>query len=358
MIIRCSPQFLEEIKNNNRHFEERYLGNKDSSEKEVDPLFIWHAKLFYTNHRKAIVLVNDSNRFTIVMYGFTIETYHIFDVRVMEAITSTFQRMLLSEELIDKYIKDYEEVYYDDEKDQQANAWLEESVENAMIHFRPDIDKNMFRTQSGGLAVSYCEVESSSGNGKYFIPAETMAKELSAKYNLPAYDNKAVKLMVSLRVGNNQVERELIVPTYISFTDLHRILQVTFEWQDKHRFSFDFDNVEFRSIRIINYKDEMSNEEYNSMAREITQDLGKEYKGDIRYYNLQADYTLVSTYIYDYEKFSYTYDLRKNWKHTIEIIEYIDNCTEIQPLCVSGSGDFNIEDINRRLKKVMADYVE
>jgi len=54
MLIRCTKKLLDELK------------IKPNLELEEEPLFSWHANLLNINHRKTVVLVNDSNRYIIV----------------------------------------------------------------------------------------------------------------------------------------------------------------------------------------------------------------------------------------------------------------------------------------------------
>lgn len=57
MLIQCTKKLLDE------------LNIKPASALEEEPLFSWHANLMMLSHRKTVVLVNDKNRYVVVLHG-------------------------------------------------------------------------------------------------------------------------------------------------------------------------------------------------------------------------------------------------------------------------------------------------
>ena len=57
MLIRCTKKLLVELK------------VEPESISEVDPFFSWHANILVINRRKVVVLMNDLNRYAVVLIG-------------------------------------------------------------------------------------------------------------------------------------------------------------------------------------------------------------------------------------------------------------------------------------------------
>lgn len=48
--------------------------------------------------------------------------------------------------------------------------------------------------------------------------------------NLPMYDYKAYEIMASLDLGKYKATRKIIVPSNLTFSELHTVLQKAFQW--------------------------------------------------------------------------------------------------------------------------------
>jgi galactokinase len=94
MIIRCT----------NKLFQELTIENKDYSE-ETYELFSWHANIIRINRRKIVVLMNDSNRYAIVLYGLRKNNFKRFDSLVKKAIKEVFLLEDINPDVIDDYFE-------------------------------------------------------------------------------------------------------------------------------------------------------------------------------------------------------------------------------------------------------------
>ncbi len=105
MLIRCTKKLLDK------------LNIKTGENIEGDPLFSWHANLITMSRRKAVVLVNDRNRYVIVLYGLKAKDFKELDDHIRQAIRETFQEEGIKNEIIEKYINHSKEIYYTKTKD-------------------------------------------------------------------------------------------------------------------------------------------------------------------------------------------------------------------------------------------------
>jgi len=71
---------------------------------EEEPLFFWHVNVLILNCKKTVVLVNDKNRYVIVLYGLKKKDFKKIDELILQAIVETFREEGIKEEVIEKYL--------------------------------------------------------------------------------------------------------------------------------------------------------------------------------------------------------------------------------------------------------------
>lgn len=96
------------------------LGMKAVQVSMERPLFSWHANLISINRRKTIVLVNDSNRYVIVLYGLKTKDFNNISEIILKAIVETLLDEGIKAEIVEnwqhyieveKIIEDYPQNY-------------------------------------------------------------------------------------------------------------------------------------------------------------------------------------------------------------------------------------------------------
>jgi hypothetical protein len=110
-----------------------------------------------------------------------------------------------------------------------------------------------------------------------------------------------VYLKIILDKSNPPIWRKVLVPTSVSFFDLHHIFQICMGWRNSHLFQFNVDNYK------IGYVDDFT-EGFEDVtdAREVTIDL------------------LLTT---EGMSFTYLYDFGDYWTHTVTV----EKITEREP---------------------------
>lgn len=93
MIIHCTKKLLDQ------------LNIKPESIFEEDPLYSWHANLITINRRKAVVLVNDQNRYVIVLFGLKAKDFKTLDENILQGIRKTLQEECIEDEVIEKFLQ-------------------------------------------------------------------------------------------------------------------------------------------------------------------------------------------------------------------------------------------------------------
>ncbi|WP_163969667.1 DUF6933 domain-containing protein [Oceanobacillus halotolerans] len=89
MLIQCTKKLLDKLNVK--------PGAHHSGE---DALFSWHANVVTVNRRNAVVLMNDKNRYVIVLYGLRAKDFNKLDELIFDAIQKTFQEEGIKEDVI------------------------------------------------------------------------------------------------------------------------------------------------------------------------------------------------------------------------------------------------------------------
>ncbi|MEK3934309.1 hypothetical protein MKY41_03240 [Sporosarcina sp. FSL W7-1349] len=93
-----------------------FEGVADNGE-EGNPLYAWHANLLVIDRRKTLVLMNDSNRYVIVLHGLKAKEFKNLEQVIPEAIRKTLRAERIREEVIDRYLEEAGPVSFHKTKD-------------------------------------------------------------------------------------------------------------------------------------------------------------------------------------------------------------------------------------------------
>jgi len=132
------------------------------------------------------------------------------------------------------------------------------------------------------------------------------------------------QLKIVLKGIRPPVWRRIVVPSHITFDQLHDIIQIAMGWENNHLYEFEINDT------VIDIPDE----EYGFSF------VGRREKYDARTMEL-------SKFLFkEGEKFTYTYDFGDNWVHLITL-EKIETTTESfrHPVCLKGKRACPPEDV-------------
>ncbi|WP_438318013.1 plasmid pRiA4b ORF-3 family protein [Sporosarcina sp. FA9] len=293
---------------------------------EVDPLFSWHANVLIYNRKKVVVLINETTRYVVVMFGLKAKEFNKFNEVVLQAIRESFQSEGIREEVINKYLLIANEVAITKTKDRTSVARLNKSCETISFFYDLIDEETIFQPQMG---IKLNRLFVGDGKKSYIYPSEEMFKDLQLFAGQPIFETKAVVLKVTLRLENHEVWRRLIVPMHKTFNQLHTILQTAFGWQDYHLHEFAvYDKFLNGAKPIVNL---VCHPESLSDVGGVSTILEKGIK--------------LSEYIPPYELLTYTYDFGDDWKHDIKVEKMIENHEFNYPICLDGKGNTPPEDV-------------
>jgi len=326
MLIRCTKKLIVELK------------VEPESVEEENSLFSWHSNVIMVNRRKAVVLVNDHNRYAVVLYGLKAKDFKRFTEIALQGIRETLQRDGVSDKVIDKYLLHTDEVSITKTKDRTSVARMNKACDNAYF-FDELWDVDSIVQPDLGIRVSRILV--GDGKGSYILPNEKMYEDLTLFAGQPIFEVKAAILKVTLRLEKRQVWRRLVVPTNLSFNQLHQIVQTAFGWQDYHLHDF---HVYGKEIAVGNHITEGHNEKTQQpIIHLVCDEEAFSYPGEVDMKHEKG--VKLSEYIPACEKMTYTYDFGDDWNHDIEVESMIENYEANYPVCLEGEGNTPPEDV-------------
>jgi hypothetical protein len=332
MLIQCTKKLLDQLK------------VKPLSLPEERKIFSWHANLIMVNRRKTVVLVNDQNRYVIVLYGMVAKDFTKINDLIPEAIRRVYREEGIKEEVIDFYLEQAGEINYNKTKDSTSVARMNKSVET--VYFFNDLldNENIVQVpiclKAGRFLVG-------NGNKAYIHPIEELNKDLEELVGYPIISTQAVQIKISLNLESFDVWRRLVVPTKLSFNQFHKVIQTSFGWKNYHLHEF----------YIYNHlKPILKNQEWsanhplyhpngykpilNIVCDEEAFNYGKEgipmkHEGGVK----------LSDFLPKHKELRYNYDFGDNWQHDITIEKFLDDYDKNYPVCIDGEGNTPPEDV-------------
>lgn len=335
MQICCTKKLLDQIK----------IKPEETSQ-EVEPLFSWHANLITIDRRKTIVLVNDQNRYAIILYGLKAKDFTNLDQIILQGIRETLQEEGIKAEIIDEFLTKLPNVTYSKTRGRSLVARMNQACEYAHYYIRDHNPNSVFQPRvSAKLSRSLV----GTGAKDYYRPNEAMYQALK---NFIKQDNifetEAVTLKITLKLDNRNIWRRLIVPTNITFSKLHEILQVAFNWKDYHLYEFYIFGEDRKVVpgyegahyNHSGYLPDGSRATLNLVCDEEAFDYGD----DKIPMKLACDFRLRDS-LQDSKIWNYTYDFGDNWVHLIEVENILEDYDKNYSICLEGEGNAPPEDV-------------
>ena len=326
MLIQCTKKLLDELK------------VKPQPHGEEDPLFSWHANFITLNRRKTVVVVNDQNRYVIVLHGLKAKDFSNLDTLILQAIRETFLDEGVKEEIIEQFINHAKEITFTKTKDRTSVARMNKSCET--VYFYEELLSAHSLVQST-LSKRVSRFLVGQGKNQYIQPNEELYKDLETFAGRPIFALKAMELMVSLKLEKHHVWRRLVVPANRSYSQLHKILQDAFGWKDSHLHEFYLYDSNISQYELSSNHSGSHEKGYKPILHLVCDKEAFGYKSDL---TMQLD-SEIKLLEYSTAQIKYNYDFGDNWQHYIEVVNVLPNFEYPYPICMGGEGNTPPEDV-------------
>lgn len=303
--------------------------NFPSTHEDENPLFSWTANWtkVWDNRRTEdmIVLVNNATRFTVAIYQVKRKDLKNVAEMMRAAIVNTLLFMNLNPDLVEEYLRLAGEVKFAQNRSRQTAAWVTKAGFDCAFYVGHEYNgiAKMF-SDTVGAPANYRYVNYS-GINKGYVPYKAMINALSELTGKQAYKYRAFELLVTLDLQVYKAVRRIIVPAYLEFARLHKVLQFVFDWQDYHLYDF----------TILDGKKRIP------VARIVPSDDDLEYDEEAILMNRHT----LSEIFPEHQYMLYTYDMGDNWEHTIQLIRVIEDHDMESPYLLEASGQTPPEDV-------------
>jgi Plasmid pRiA4b ORF-3-like protein. len=203
------------------------------------------------------------------------------------------------------------------------------------------LDNAVYQTFVSKVASRYWVGKQEEG---YTSPSKEMFKDLEAFADRPIFKCMAVELKVTLGIENHNIWRRLVVPINTTFTQLHKVLQAAFGWQDYHLHEFFIYGNERQDVSFINHPS-YSKDGYKAIVNLVSDEEAFDYPNESDIEMIFEKGIKLSEYIPQYKRLMYVYDFGDNWQHYIEVQKIIDNYDRNYAVCIDGEGNAPPEDV-------------
>jgi hypothetical protein len=298
------------------------LGRTAIEYQEAAPLSCWHADMLTVSQKHAVILVHDVTGFSVVLYPVGQREMALLDGLVPEAIRETLQSYMVIPDVIETFLESIgREILW-------TTTWSRSLVERLNrkgegLLFTEDRLAGQDLVQWGAAHVLNSMVQP---EGRSSLSAEELMmqklRELSGKSPVSC---RAAKLQVTLICGDYDAVRTLMVPLSMTFTELHHVLQASFDWQDYHLHDFRIYRDDAIEVNLVGDRESMEFPE--------------------SYPKLLEHSIILEEYLPGCDRLVYTYDYGDFWEHLIEVVEIVDDYDSRRALCLSGQGDAPPEDV-------------
>lgn len=296
----------------------------------INPLFTWTANWtkVWDNHRTEdmLVLVNNATRFTVAIYQVKRKDLKNVAEMMQAAILNTLLSMNLNPEIVSEYMRLAGEAEFVKNSSRQTASWVTKAGLECAFYVGREYNgiAKMF-SDTIGTSVNYSPVNCSGNSNDGFIPFQEMINALSELTGKQPYKYRAFELRVTLDLEAYKAERRLIVPANIEFSQLHKVLQSVYGWENSHLYDFAIfsDNKRKPVVRIVPSKEDL---EYDKEAI------------------LMERHTL-SEFLRKQKQLLYTYDMGDSWEHDIQLVRVIEEHDMESPYLLEASGQTPPEDV-------------
>lgn len=329
MLIQCTKKLLDELK------------IKPEENTGEDPLFSWHGNLITLNRRKTLVLVNDKNRYVIVLYGLKAKDFKNLHEHIIKAIKETFKEEYVKDSIIEDYINSSKNIVYSKTKDRSSVARMNKSCD-AAYYYVESLDTKSFYQPVFSKKLSRYLV----GNGKeYITPSKELFEDLQGFANTTIFSTPAMQIMVTLDLPKHKVWRRIILPINMTFSRFHNVLQKAFGWRDYHLHEFYvYERIEpHNNTNSIYMHHPHSIKGFLPIVNLIS--LEDEFDIPNSVETRLETHIKLSEYIPKYKRILYHYDFGDSWEHHIVVEKIIEDYDKNYAVCINGEGDTPPEDV-------------
>lgn len=324
MIIQCTKKVLDTLK-----IDAAKIVSPEGFDQLPESLYAWHANIVNINRRKVLVLMNNETRFPIVINRLLKKDLSNFEKLIHDAIRTALQMEGVIETVIDKYFALSKSLSFSKTANRSIISKLNNMVYDVDL-WSEYIEKDV--TIQKYISPIVSRMIQSDAQNKGFYPNEKMLESLA---KLTGYNDvsrimeiELYQLKIKLNLDGHDIWRRVQIPAHYSFRSLHNLIQIVFDWQNKHLHEFSVERSDDKNLKIIMDDDPEIMEFANFSSNDIVQE---------RFISLSEIFS-------QHSEVFYTYDFGDSWEHMIALEKTITS-TSSNTLLLASKGERPPEDV-------------
>lgn len=324
MIIQCTKSLLDKI-----GIKGNELASSEGNEELPHSLMAWHANFVSIDRRKAIVLMNNETRYTVVIYRPSTKDFSKIKDLIVEAIREALRMEGIRKEAIEAYLTSAGEITFSKTASRSMVAKLNNAVRDLQCMWEYLDENTKIQRYISLVTGRMIQLE---GKNPGFYPYERMLACLDKLYGQgdkkEILDVSLYQLKIKIDIEGHDIWRRVLVPSTYSFRHLHNIIQTVFDWHNSHLHEYVIDRENIKAIKILMDDDPEMMDYIDLEEMEI----------------LQERFIALEDIFPKYNQLTYEYDFGDSWRHIITF-EKVVASKEFQPFYVNGAGERPPEDV-------------
>lgn len=189
------------------------------------PVFSWHAKKMEMHGKNVILLVNDSNRYVVVLYGLTDENIEKLHEHLPAAIRELLQAEAIRPDVVEAYLDKAGPVVYGTTGSRQNIARLNRAGRELEYYTEDMREDSVVQT---GISLTLSDSLVGDGKDDYFTPNEIMRRDLMDVLGFESVGFPALQLKAVVRHGDQEIWRRIVIPEKLLQRHLGAVLNIVF----------------------------------------------------------------------------------------------------------------------------------
>lgn len=327
MLIQCTKSLLDKLE-----IDKRELKTLDEHEHIQDSIKAWHANLVNIGRRKAIVLMNNKTRYSVVIYRPKPKDFTRIKELIRQAIIVALRMEGVRGGVIESYLADAGEIEFSTTANRSMVAKLNNAVRD--VECSEEYLDESIQIQRYISIITGRFIQNSLAED-YFYPIEKMLECLGVYCDhaekgtqKDVLDVDLYQLKINVEIEGFDIWRRVLVPSTYSFRHLHNVIQTVFDWQNCHLHAFETKREGAKGKRIVMDNDPETTEWSDFDSCDVVQE---------RFSALEDVFPV-------YGEVAYEYDFGDSWEHTVKL-EGIIKSGLFKAIYLEGMGERPPEDV-------------
>ena len=297
----------------------------------------WHASYLLINRHHTVLMLNNLCRYALVFHGLKAADFKKIPHYFQQALTEVLLAEDVDQATIDQYLALAGTIHFTKTGDRSITAQMAQTGQ-VLPGYAEEFDQNQivqtdFNLSFGAymqkIGPDYYNPRDllRSAMTRFKQTGQTQFTTTEMKLKTPAQE-KAFVLSVQLPCGDRSIWRKLAVPAICTFDQLHRIIQISFNWQGEHLHQF---QVFAANGDIVAQSQTEVDDDPGFFMRKLL--------------DIFTDNKRLSAFLPQYRSIRYLYDFGDDWSHSIKLEETIKTFTGHLPCCLDGEGTAPPEDV-------------